>query len=205
MTRRALRSGVMDAELDAVLAALAGPGVGLAEAMPQLPTGPGLYAVHGHAEVWQALSLGLPPDGRPLYVGKSESSLHAREVATHFGDGRTGSSTVRRSFAALLHDSLGLRGVPRNRDRPERCAKYGLVEEHDAALTRWMRERLQLSAWPKDRTVSLEDLETDALQELLPPVNLAKVVTTWKPLVKDARRRMAAEARMWARERGFDC
>ena len=205
MSGVARRTSLTDVEFDAVVAALEAPRIRLSEALPTLPTSPGLYAVHGDAGVWSQLGLGEPPDDRPLYVGKSESSLHSRDVTTHFGDGRTGSSTVRRSFAALLHDELGLRGVPRNREQPERCANYGLVEAHDCALTKWMRSNLELSVWQKDQPVVLEDLETDVLQVLLPPVNVAKVATPWKRRVKSAREVMAAEARSWARERGFEC
>lgn len=198
-------SGLSRNEIGEVVRALAGPRIGLAEPLPELPGTPGLYAVHGSASAWREFGLGDPPDDRPLYVGKSESSLQSRDVSTHFGDGRTGSSTVRRSFAALLHDTLGLRGVPRNRETPERCANYGLVEQHDTALTRWMRTHLELAVWEKDRAVVLDELETDVLGQLLPPVNLAKIATPWKQQVGDARKVMTAEARAWARERGFDC
>jgi hypothetical protein len=46
-------------------------------------------------------------------------------------------------FAALLHDMLGLRGVPRNTAKPGYFANYGLAGTHDAALTSWMKERHQ--------------------------------------------------------------
>jgi hypothetical protein len=103
-------TGLSDPEFESVLDSLAGPRIGLSAALPTLPTAPGLYAVYAGADVWIALGLGEQPDGRPLYVGKSESSLQGRDVDTHFGDGQTGWSTVRRSFAALLHAELGLGG-----------------------------------------------------------------------------------------------
>jgi hypothetical protein len=56
---------------------------------------------------------------------------------------------VRRSFAALLHDELGLRGIPRNTAKPGYYSNYGLSAAHDAVLTRWMRERLMLAVWSK--------------------------------------------------------
>lgn len=179
--------------------------VPLDDALPRLPEKPGLYAIHGSAAVWAELELGSPPDSRPLYVGKSESNLYTRDVATHFGNGRTGSSTVRRSFAALLHDRLDLRGVPRNQDRPERCANYGLTEEHDRRLTQWMRSSLELAIWERDEPTALDDLETRVLTRLLPPVNISKVKTPWRQQVRTARRVMAGEARAWARARGFEC
>ena len=71
-------------------------------------------------------ALNGPPDDRPLHVGKAEDSLLTREIKTHFGDGRTGSSTVRRSFAALLAHTLDLQGLPRNSAKPGYFSNYGL-------------------------------------------------------------------------------
>lgn len=162
-----------------------------------VPNRPGLYAIFGDAKTWSELGLGKQPDERPLYIGKAQDSLVARDLKTHFGDGRTGQSTVRRSFAALLHDTLGLRGVPRNTVKPGYYANYGLVDAHDAALTRWMKERLQLAVWPKPGAcqVSLGVIESTLVVMLQPPLNLQCVVTPWTARVKAARALMAVEAR----------
>jgi hypothetical protein len=40
-------------------------------------------------------------------------------------------------------------------------------------------------------------IETDVLGELLPPLNLDKVVSPWRGQVKAARKVLAAEARAW--------
>jgi hypothetical protein len=158
---------------------------------------PGLYAIYGDRQVWLGLGLAEPPDKRPLYVGKAEDSLVSRDLDTHFGDGRTGSSTVRRSFAALLHDSLGLQGIPRNVAKPGYFTNYGLSPEHDALLTAWMKEHLGLAVWPKpkDCPFALKTIETALLAKLLPPLNLQDVVTPWTAQVKAARSVMAEEAR----------
>lgn len=104
----------------------------------EVPPRPGLYAIHSVSATWEELQLGAPPDERPLYVGKSESSLAGRDVTTHFGftgakrtTSVTGYSTVRRSIAALLHDSHGFRGMPRNPEKPGHFANYGLSRKHD--------------------------------------------------------------------------
>jgi hypothetical protein len=172
----------------------------LAEAERLVPSRPGLYAIYRTAVTWRELGLGEPSDVRPLYVGKAEDSLISRDLKTHFGDGRTGQSTVRRSFAALLHDELGLRGIPRNTAKPAYFANYGLSTAHDAALTRWMKERLELATWgnPADCAFALETIERVLLAELMPPLNLKDVVTPWTAEVKAARAVMAAEARAWA-------
>ena len=79
----------------------------LAGAEDRVPGRPGLYAIYGDATTWEELGLGQPSDDRALYVGKAEDSLVSRDLKTHFGDGRTGQSTVRRSFAALLPTRSG--------------------------------------------------------------------------------------------------
>jgi hypothetical protein len=172
----------------------------LDKAERSVPARPGLYAIYADAETWRELGLGDPPDERPLYVGKAEDSLVTRDVATHFGTGRTGSSTVRRSFAALLREPLRLSALPRNPDRPERFANYGLSREHDERLTAWMRTDLELAVWPKpeDCEFSLLDVERVLLGELRPPLNLKDVMTPWTAQLKTARAAMARQARAWA-------
>jgi hypothetical protein len=190
--------GRAESALQAALVALGGQRWSLAGAPGHIPSQPGLYAIYGDAVVWASLGLGSPPDDRPLYVGKSESSLADRDLRTHFGDGRTGSSTVRRSFAALLHDSLELRGIPRNPARPERFANYGLAPDDDARLTAWMRKSLRIAVWPTTAALALGAVEVAVLRRLQPPLNLKDVATPWAPMVKAARAEMAGEATRWA-------
>jgi hypothetical protein len=179
--------------------ALGRPGV-LAGAEARVPNRPGLYAIHGDRQTWNELGLGDPPDARPLYVGKAEDSLVIRDLKTHFSSyGRTGQSTVRRSFAALLHDTLILRGIPRNTSKPGYFSNFGLSEDHDEALTLWMEKRLLLATWakPTDCAFALNAIEGELLGELLPPLNLKGVVTPWTVQAKAARAVMAEEARAW--------
>jgi hypothetical protein len=185
--------------LEAALTSLRTPRWSLTTASTHIPSQPGLYAIYGDAEVWHALGLGDPVDDRPLYVGKSQSSLAGRDLGTHFANGRTGSSTVRRTFAALLHNALELRAIPRNPSRPERFANYGLAPDDDARLTTWMRSSLQIAVWPTTSGATLGAIEIAALQRLQPPLNLRDVVTPWTATLKAARVAMAAEARRWTR------
>ena len=115
--------GVSNAQPLSILASqavdsLSGTHYAIADAIDQVPWKPGLYAVYADRETWEELNLEIR-EGGPLYVGKAEQSLQSRDIRTHFATGHTGSSTVRRSFAALLRNPLGLRGVPRNMERPE--------------------------------------------------------------------------------------
>jgi hypothetical protein len=199
LTEPVIGSSSLDDVVADALTALAGPRHSLSAASSNVPDEPGLYAIYGSAEVWAELGLDDPPDDRPLYVGKSESSLVDRDLRTHFGDGRTGSSTVRRTFAALLHEALGLRGIPRNPAKPERFANYGLSPGHDAALTRWMRASLAIAVWPRPAQIELLTAERAVLGHWLPPLNLKDVSTPWTRQVTAARAVMAAEAREYAK------
>jgi hypothetical protein len=133
---------------------------------PSAPARPGLYAIHASPAVCVELGLGEPPDERPLYVGKSESSLAGRDITIHFGfsdvartTSVTGYSTVRRSLAALLHDTRAFRGVPRNRAKPGNFSNYGLLPNKDEELSASMRERLRLACWAKPEVCGLAELE----------------------------------------------
>ena len=174
-------------------------------ARSHVPTGPGLYAIHGDARTWTELGLGQPPDDRPLYVGKAEASLIARDLNTHFGSGQTGSSTVRRSVAALLRDALALRGIPRNTKKPERPANFGLTGPHDQRLGEWMASRLSLATWSKPSGCdSLLAVERVLLARWKSPLNLRDNDSPWKADVLAARTRMTVDARRWARAHGFE-
>lgn len=183
--------------LHAASEALADHGRSFGEASASVPDTPGLYAVHGGADVWAFLGLGVAPDGRPLYLGKAEHSLAGRDIRTHFATGKTGSSTLRRSLAGLLRDQLRLRGMPRNPAKPGHFSNYGLDAVGDEALTVWMRTHLRVAAWSSPPDVHLGDLETALLQSLEPALNIDKVRTPWRTLVQAGRARLAAEARAW--------
>lgn len=163
--------------------------------------GPGLYALYADAPTWRQLGLGDPPDERPLYVGKAENSLVARDLRTHFATGRTGQSSPRRSFAALLVDELALVATPRRPADPEpdKWTHYALEPDGDERLTEWMREHLRLAAWPPERPVALGKLERLVMGELQPPLNLTGVSQPWSRQVRDARKVMARSAEEWAR------
>jgi hypothetical protein len=189
---------VSPAVVKAARAGLTSPRHSLAEADSHVAAVPGLYAIYGGHDIWPQLGLGDPPDDRPLYVGKAEESLVSRDLKTHFGSGRTGSSTVRRSFAALLRGTLDLRARPRNPANPDRFANYGLPAECDERLTRWMCEHLSLAVWPKPVGVELICVERKLLTTWEPPLNLKDVRMPWTDRLSQARKVMADEARAWA-------
>jgi len=93
---------------------------------------------------------------------------------------------------------LALEGRPRNPAKPERFANFGLEVSGDERLTGWMVTHLRLAVWPSPDGAILNVVETAVLAELLPPLNVAKVATPWRPLVQAGRRRLAAQAEAWA-------
>lgn len=187
------------------IAALQRPGVRISKLDAEQTSHPGLYAFYSSVVIWKHLGLDKPPDRRPLYVGKAESTLASRDVEGHFdmrkrrAQSPTGSSTLRRSLAALLAPTRGYRGMPRNPANPGHFSNFGLSIDHDDDLSAWMRGRLRLALWPHDVVADLDTIETHILRELLPPLNLDKVITPWRGQVKAARRVLATEASAWTK------
>lgn len=191
--------------LNVVIQSLSASRCPISEAAVFLPDSPGLYAIHSSKEVWTLLGLAHRAEV-PLYVGKAEDSLVSRDLNTHFAVGpetapKTGSSTVRRSFAALLRGPLNLKGVPRNKSKPGYFAHYGLEDEADARLTQWMQSHLTLAYWrrPPNLQCKLADVEKAVLKKWDPPVNLQNSPTKLPRLVAE-REKMKIEARAWAEE-----
>lgn len=185
-----------DAVIAAALGSLAGARHGYTVAVEVVPNGAGLYAFFGDGPAWS--SLGLTPvfDDQPLYVGKAERSLNGRDVRTHFAAGKTGSSTVRRSLAALLAGELALVPIPRNVAKPDGSANFALDPASEARLSDWMQQRLSLATWVKLEGESLDIIETEVVRQLRPPLNLDKVGEPRERL-RAARKRLADVARAW--------
>ncbi|CAB4900314.1 unannotated protein [freshwater metagenome] len=186
------------------------------DAERRLPDAPGLYAVWGTREAWIQLGLGeeFEQAPRPLYIGKSESSLRTRDARTHFRAGKTGHSTLRRSLAGLLHttDVCGpLRAQPRNLANPERFSNFALDDHSEQLLQTWMEEHLKITWWTagEDQQAAarpLKDLERALLAHPLwaaspPPLNLKDLggtTTTTVRRIKTARKVLADQARAFA-------
>ncbi|MDI2020002.1 GIY-YIG nuclease family protein [Paenarthrobacter nicotinovorans] len=185
--------------LPEIFRALSGECWPIARAKERVRPVPGLYAIYGDTEAW--IDLGLDPQqGSALYVGKSEDNLVRREVHTHFAADpakkpATGGSTVRRSFAALLRDTLSLDAVPRNPDKPGYFSNYGLTPGGDAALTAWMHEHLSIAVWevPAWLAHQLAALEIAVIHQWTPPLNI-KDNPQPVPRLRFAREVMARQA-----------
>lgn len=185
-----------EAVIAAALEALSGTRHAHSDAVQAVPKEPGLYAFYGDNRAWAELGLSPSFDGQPLYVGKAERSLNGRDVGTHFAAGKTGSSTVRRSLAALLVEELTLVAVPRNLAKPDGSANFGLDTASEARLSGWMVQRLALATWSGSGDASLDEIETAVVRRLRPPLNLDKVGES-RARLREARKRMADIARTW--------
>lgn len=146
----------IDPVLADALECLVGPRLRRTDAARLAPRRAGLYAFYGDDKAWADLELTPAFSNQPLYVGKAEKSLNGRDVGTHFASGKTGSSTVRRSLAALLMSDLNLDPVPRNVSRPDGSANFALAPERDARLSQWMEDRLSLATWVKPDGLQLD-------------------------------------------------
>jgi hypothetical protein len=162
-----------------------------------VPDRPGLYAIYASTAVWRKLGLGEAPDDRPLYVGKAEDSLVSRDLNTHFATGKTGRSSPRRSFAALLAEDLKLVAMPRRLAIPEpkKWTHYALEEPGDGRLTDWMCANLRLAVWVRPARTPLAAVELALMRAWLPPLNLIGVTTPWTAQVRAARASLAEEAK----------
>jgi len=185
-----------DAVVSVALGSLAGARHGYNVAVGVVPDEPGLYAFYGDGPAWSSLGLTPAFDDQPLYVGKAERSLNGRDVRTHFAAGKTGSSTVRRSLAALLVGELALVPIPRNIAKPDGSANFALDQPSEARLSEWMQQRLSLATWVKFEGESLDVIETEVVRQLRPPLNLDKVGEPRERL-RAARKRLADVARAW--------
>jgi hypothetical protein len=185
-----------DSVIAEALASLAGTRHVYCDAVELVPKRPGLYAIYGDERAWTDLGLTPIQKGRPLYVGKAERSLNGRDVRTHFAPGKTGSSTVRRSLAALLQHQLTLAAVPRNLAKPDGSANFALEPESEARLSEWMAEKLSLATWTMQKDSTLDEIESVVVRRLRPPLNLDKVGESRQRL-REARKRMADTARAW--------
>lgn len=157
--------------LEDVVASLTRDPVKLDEAMGHggLPDRGGLYAWWTKPDSIP----GVPASPHPtqdldlFYVGiapkdsRSQATLGSRVVGNHI-NGNTGSSTFRKTLAALLFEIEGWQ--PRMTDRPL------LTKGDNASLRDWQHQHLRLTWAEHPRPWEIED---EVIAELSPPLNLA--------------------------------
>jgi hypothetical protein len=110
-----------------------------------------------------------------IYIGKTQTSQESRDSKTHFSDGKTGSSTVRKSVGSILHKSRNLIPIPRNDSDYIKGRKnhFKFNDESEIIITNWMKNNLALSFFEFLGDVnSLDELETQLIRKLNPILNI---------------------------------
>lgn len=111
-----------------------------------------------------------------IYVGKAEDSLRQRDLNTHFKDGKTGQSTLRRSIGAILKNELEAMAFSRNGllDKPN-IDNYKFNTNAEAELSDWMKKNLRIGYWEYNQAIekkSLRDIEEELIITLKPTLDL---------------------------------
>jgi len=137
---------------------------------------PGIYAFFYNGVELPYISEKISED-EVVYIGKTESSQQKRNANTHFKSGKTGSSTVRKSFGSILKNKLSLITVPRNDSDylKGRFSHFKFDIESENKLTEWMKSNLSISfyEYPKSKQ-EIEALETEIIHRLTPKLNIDK-------------------------------
>jgi hypothetical protein len=142
-----------------------------------------------------------------IYIGKAEDSLRQRDLNTHFKDGRTGHSTLRRSIGAILKNELKAIAFSRygTFDNPN-IDNYKFDSKAEAKLSNWMKENLHIGYWEYDFTKEnkpLHEIEEQLIIKLKPTLNLdkrtkrfnvcAELLTQLRQVCKDEARKNVLE------------
>jgi hypothetical protein len=158
-----------------------------------LPQRPGLYKVLlADAEGFADTCLTALETGALLYIGKAEKSLEGRDVRQHLSSERTGSSTLRRSLGAVLHDRLCLKARPRSDGR---ISNYRFDPEGEQHLTAWMLKYLSVSWLECASAAEAKAGEPALISELAPALNIDHNPRgRYVPLIQALRARCREEA-----------
>lgn len=135
---------------------------------------PGIYAVFFFGKNFPLKKANPEPDDI-IYIGKTESSQEKRDAKTHFKSGKTGSSTLRKTFGSLLRIKHKLKPIPRNNSDflKKRLSHFKFDDKSERIITEWMQNNLALSFFEYSKGKSeIEKLETSLIQKLIPILNI---------------------------------
>ncbi len=139
------------------------------------PNKPGLYAF---SLTDSATLKEFGNAGQVIYVGKAEDSLKQRDLNTHFKDGRTGNSTLRRSIGAILKAELGATAFSRNGTlESPNIDNYKFDNIAEVKLSKWMKDNLLIGYWvyhAESETEILRAIEEQLIIALKPTLDLDK-------------------------------
>lgn len=129
---------------------------------------------------------------RVVFIGKSKPN-----TSRHFQSGTTGTSTIRRSLAALLAPKLALVPIPRSTDEQDndRYDNYMLDPESEDKLTEWMCDHFTVAFYAVTDDI-VEDMQSAMIQYSVPMFNLPNnPENKYGAEIKMYRKRLAEEAR----------
>jgi len=163
-------------------------------------TKPGIYAIGFNGENFPLSSAkDKVKNGVIIYIGKTQSSQEVRDKNTHFKNGRTKSSTLRRSIGAILREDLNLIPLPRSftETTEKRFTNYKFDDNGEELLTDWMTSNLSLSFYEFSGGVNeMKGLERDIINHLKPILNLSNNTgNPWKSEVESLRKKCSEIAR----------
>lgn len=137
---------------------------------------PGIYAIFFSTSYFPFKEI-TPEKDEIIYIGKTESSQEKRDAKTHFKNGKTGSSTVRKSIGAMLRETYKLKPIQRNDSDYEkgRFSHFKFDENSEEKISNWMKSNLALSfyEYPKSKE-KIENLEKQLIKRLIPVLNIDK-------------------------------
>lgn len=148
-----------------------------------LPNEPGIYGIF--LKVGSIIGE-LNTNTDLIYIGKAEKSLNSRDYKTHFSNGKSGSSTVRRSLGALLKKELNLTAIPRSQKRTKQdMYNFKFKYDDEIKLTNWMNENLLIGYFIYYHHINNGQTLRDFEEELL---SIANVPLDLDPRTRDKNR-----------------
>jgi hypothetical protein len=135
---------------------------------------PGIYAFFFYGKTFPLKNFQCASNDI-IYIGKTLKSQKSRDADTHFKTGKTGSSTVRKTFGSLLYEQYKLNAIPRSQSDIEkrRNSHFKFDDKSEKQLTQWMVENLGLSFYPYPKSKEeIDDLETLLINHIVPILNI---------------------------------
>jgi hypothetical protein len=163
-----------------------------------LNRGNGIYIVAYAGTELGGGSLWGKQEPRVVFIGQSKPAS-----SRHFQSGSTGTSTIRRSLAALLAPQLTLVPIPRSADEDDndRYDNYMLDPESEDKLTEWMRGNFS-AAFHEVAEDKVEDMLKAMIQYSVPMFNFQNnPENKYGAEIKKYRKRLAEQARQSGGER----
>lgn len=156
----------------------------------EAPPAPGVYAYF--LTRGSSLPAVSNPGGAVLYIGVS-GNLADREFDTHFAEGKTGFSTLRRSIGAILKEQLELTARPRGIGASKtNFTNYRFDDSGERRLSAWLREHLRVAV---EAVPDPADLERQLIEFACPPLNLKGWPNPQAATIRALRKACADEAR----------